>query len=198
MKNNSQIEKKEQRLARPLKVLVPLIKKDLAKIERITESATYEWQVACGGKLAEAKSQVRSEWKTWLQFNFALSYSTAMRYISAWESRKKKRDLTSKSITEHLRNLNPNYALPRQKVDEPSARSIWDGIDTEVFEERQVSSIKERRLKVKMAVELVEAGFRAMSHKLHTDKGGSDDAMRRLDEVRKTLKQAINSNEIAF
>lgn len=183
---------------RPVKVLIPLIKRDLAKIERISENATYESQKACGGKLAEAKPQVKGEWMTWLKFNFALSYDTATRYISAWESSRKKRDLKVKSITEHLRNVNPNYARPRQKVDEPATRSIWDGIDTEVFEERQVSATKERRLKVKMAAELVEAGFRAMSHKFHADKGGSDDAMRRLEEVRTTLKEAISSNEIAF
>jgi hypothetical protein len=44
-------------------------------------------------------------------------------------------------------------------------------------------------LKYKLAMQLIDIGYKALATKLHPDKGGSGDAMSRLNEVRDRLKQ---------
>jgi DnaJ-class molecular chaperone len=44
-------------------------------------------------------------------------------------------------------------------------------------------------LKYKLAMQLIDIGYKALATKFHPDKGGSRDAMSRLNEVRDRLKQ---------
>jgi hypothetical protein len=181
-------------LAESLKVIVPRIKKNLKEMEKIAERATTNVRTAVGRDLNKAQKIVLGKggnWYDWLKDNFAMSRMTANRYMSLAKDRSQ-----STSITEHLRDKNPNYALPRQSVDEQPVRNLLAGIDVEILLEREKSERKEQRIKKLVALELIKAGFRALSLKLHADRGGTDDAMRRLDEVRKALKEAVEDNQI--
>jgi hypothetical protein len=75
--------RKPTTVARPLKVLVPLIKEDLAD----AEAAGLEHYRRAGELLLEAKEQVPyGAWTRWLSTHFALSRKTAYRYMALAES----------------------------------------------------------------------------------------------------------------
>ncbi len=66
----------ERRVARPLKVLVPLIKDDL----RLGDEAALEYYRRAGEKLREAKDQLAGHrWTAWLSKNFEPSRMPAWR-----------------------------------------------------------------------------------------------------------------------
>ena len=68
----------EGRVARPLRVLVPLIKHELAE----GDAAGLEHYRRAGEMLVEAQGQVaRGSWGRWLIQNFELSRRTAYRYM---------------------------------------------------------------------------------------------------------------------
>jgi len=196
------LQKIDRQITESLDVIVKRIKKNLALMVSIAERMTYDQQVEIGKDLLLAERKVTGSWYRWLDKNFSMSIQTAKRYMLAARKEREKHTIAGKrrfrNITEALRDTDPTYALPRHKKNEQPIRNIVDEIDTDIFAERQKTETKERRLKKEMALELVEAGFRALSHKFHSDKGGSDDAMRRLDEVRKILSHAITRNEITF
>src|SRR5215475_10536310 len=69
---------RKNQIARPLKVLVPLIKEE---INAGNEAGLEHYQRA-GEMLLEAKDQVaHGSWSRWLTKNFELSQSTAGRYM---------------------------------------------------------------------------------------------------------------------
>jgi hypothetical protein len=47
---------------------------------------------------------------------------------------------------------------------------------------------QERELQRKLALQLIDIGYKALASKLHPDKGGSREAMSRLNAVRERLK----------
>lgn len=205
MKTNNTIEKTDRRVGQTLRALVPRIKGNLKRMEKIAEQVTYDLRRKIGADLRAAKKIVDSgkatehTWAEWLEKNFTMSYQSANRYISLAGV---PRSSGYTSITEHLRDKNPNYALPRQSVNdfenEAATKKILSGISTGIFVERTLTVSKEKGLKKKMAIELVDAGFRALSIKAHSDTGGSDEVMRRLTEVRTALKDAIEDDDIYF
>jgi hypothetical protein len=50
---------------------------------------------------------------------------------------------------------------------------------------------KEAKLQRRLGVELIDIGYKALESKLHPDKGGSQEAMSRLNRVRSLLKGAL-------
>jgi hypothetical protein len=70
---------RDTQVARPLRVLVPLIKEELDA----GYSAGLEHYRRAGALLIEAKSQLQhGEWRAWLKRNFVLSHETARRYMT--------------------------------------------------------------------------------------------------------------------
>src|SRR5262245_15217120 len=68
----------QSQIARPLKVLVPLIKEEL----EAGDEAGIEHYRHAGEMLLEAREQVsRGSWGPWLGKNFELSKSTAFKYM---------------------------------------------------------------------------------------------------------------------
>jgi hypothetical protein len=202
MNTNHAVEKMDKRVGESLRAIVPRVRVNLKKMEKIAELATTNIRREIGRDLISARTlcgKAKVSFTNWLDNNFSMHQSTAMRYISLAGS-PRSREYTS--ITEHLRDKNPNYALPRQSVtdfeNEAAGKKILSGISTGIFVERTLSESKEKGLKKRMALELVDAGYRALSIKAHADKGGSDEAMRRLTEVRATLKGAIEDDDIYF
>src|SRR4029453_15369356 len=69
----------DTQVARPLRVLVPLIKEELDA----GYHAGLEHYRRAGALLIEAKSQLQhGEWRAWLKRNFVLSHETARRYMN--------------------------------------------------------------------------------------------------------------------
>lgn len=182
----------EGQVARPLSVLVPLIKEDLERIE----DAGLPYKQAVGEKLSEAKRQVKhGEWGSWLQRNFALSQTTAQRYMNFAEATK-----DANSSNRSFSSLNDFH----RQTGSSAYRSVtskrgWhedvkESIDrakreAERIQRENLTRQQEREAEQKLALRLIEIGFKVLAKELHPDRGGSRDAMTRLNRVRDRLKQ---------
>lgn len=174
------------RVARPLKVLVPIIQTDLADID----AAELPIKIKVGGELAEAREQVaHGEWKYWLKDNFTLSHDTASVYMGMWEEDQNALGSEFSSVGEFKKIRAERTKKERAKK---AARKGGAGLS------RADELFKEEKLLRKLALELVDAGYRNLSVKYHPDKGGNSEIMRRLSSVRKTIKQAVERKEIRF
>ena len=175
--------KKEGRIGRPLKILVPLIKEEL----EAGDSAGLEHYRQAGEMLLEARNQVEQyRWGTWLSQNFELSRVTATRYMRLAERIRENPDVSRKDTSLHaaLGYADPNQNRAAWRKVAASAREI----NRELFGQERQTRDDEVRLHREMAEELIDAGYRVLATRLHPDKGGSTAAMKRLNRVREDLK----------
>jgi hypothetical protein len=68
-------------------------------------------------------------------------------------------------------------------------RRSWHSHNVNVLRKVGLERAAEYELKLKLATQLIDIGYKALASKLHPDKGGSPEAMARLNEVRSELKQ---------
>jgi hypothetical protein len=61
----------------------------------------------------------------------------------------------------------------------------------QVWRQEHRAHQRARRRKRQLAREVIDAGYRAVARRVHPDVGGSDDAMRWLQEVRDVLREAV-------
>jgi hypothetical protein len=179
----------DKRVARPLKVLVPLIKQDLHDAKEAADQAGIPYYIAAGEKLIEAKSQLNAmSWGDWLSRNFHLSQSTSIRYMRLART-KGARD-QFETISEFVEpNRHPGH---RPSWTEPVADSLKRlKIESFNLRERDISRAQERKLERELGLNLIDIGYKVLAVKMHPDKtNGSADAMRRLNRVRARLKEA--------
>lgn len=175
------IVKEEHKVARPLKVLVPLIKQDI----QAAQNAGMPYYRAAGEKLIEAKSQLaHGEWQEWLKRNFSLTARTAQNYMQMADAQKRNVFRFS-SLNEFKR---------QRKAERAGGARDAQPIGNKF--ERMANAFKEQKLLRKLAIEIIDAGYRHLSAKYHPDKGGDSDTMRRLSDVRKALKHAVEKRRI--
>jgi hypothetical protein len=74
------------------------------------------------------------------------------------------------------------------KQQQDFRRVLRDVARDEFVQERQARD-DEIKLHRELAEELIDIGYRALATRLHPDRGGSKDAMSRLNRVRDELKQ---------
>lgn len=174
-----------QAVARPLKVLVPLIQRELTA----GDDAGLEHYRQAGEMLLEAREQVAAfKWSGWLTKNFTLSRRTAGRYMQL------------ATVAEQRGGLGMHGANYKTFIGEKISdaerrtgafrpvREFTAHVDTDrLGQERQVRD-EEVGLHRELALELIDIGFKALATRLHPDRGGSKDAMRRLNRVRDELK----------
>jgi hypothetical protein len=187
----SNIEKKEtETLTRPLTVLAPLIRTEL----EAGDEAGIEHYRKAGEMLLEAKDQCdHGSFTGWVERNFHLSIKTAQRYIKLVEVSKTtrasflKKGATLSSLTDSGRAAGhkPTWQAPVQKVmDSVNARAL-------AREREDQTRAQEARLVHTLGHQLIDIGYKALASKLHPDKGGSREAMARLNKVRAILKGAL-------
>jgi len=179
-------------VARPLRVLVPLIRDDLKQ----AEEAGLPHKQAAGLKLLEAKEQMRhGEWGAWLERNFSLSRMTANRYMEFAEAMKKPNvsngDFSSMNDF-HRQTGSSSYRSVTTKRDwhNPVKEAIGK-VNVAALKQDALARQEERALQRKLALSLIDIGYKALASKLHPDKGGSREAMTRLNRVRELLKGAV-------
>jgi hypothetical protein len=174
---------KKQTIARPLKVLVPLIQ---VEIEAGNKAGLEHYRYA-GEMLNEAKDQVaRGSWSAWLRKNFDLSKATAFSYMS----------LARRAESHHPQYLGAETieeALGYQPRRERHAKwsklhAATDRVNVTHFAEERQARDDENKLHRELAIQLIDLGYRALATRLHPDRGGSRDAMTRLNAVRDELK----------
>jgi hypothetical protein len=176
------VTRAKSQVARPLKILVPLIKEELDA----GNQAGLEHYCQAGEMLIEAKEQVPAgSWSRWLKSNFELSQQTARHYVRLAYKKREGQPIGAYRTIED--------ALGQQPRRERHAvwNKVRDAADrvnvTRLADERQ-SRDDEIKLHRELAMQLIDLGYRALATRLHPDRGGSRDAMGRLNIVRDELK----------
>lgn len=184
------------KIARPLKVLVPLIKDDLKHASEAAQQASLPYERAAGEKLIEAKSQMKhGEFVSWVERNFSVKIRQAQRYMALAEHLEKRPASRFSSLSEFIRETSdPNYNLPHtvrpQTWHEP-VKQVINKVNVDKLAEERQSREKETKLIRELAMQLIDIGYKALATKLHPDRGGSSEAMVRLNKVRDILKRAV-------
>lgn len=184
-------------IARPLKVLVPLITTELLA----GDSAGLEHYRRAGEMLLEAKDQLaHGSFQRWIGKNFELSYTTAHRYMRlarAAATHDEDGKSTSRGSFEAERPRSLYDAIGERRVQ---ARAAWrdvfkaaDHVDVERLKEERQTRDEEVDVRRKMALELINLGYKAMATRLHPDRGGSRDAMARLNQIRDELRDVAST-----
>lgn len=173
-------------VARPLRVLVPLIQQELGH----GDAAGLDHYRRAGEMLLEAKEQVgRSDWRGWVTRNFHLSYQTARTYMALASELRQPRPRVftrlSDVIDTHRTTHQPAWHAPVQEA--------VNQIDTETFNRKREAMKRADELTVhrKLAQQLIDIGYKVLARKLHPDAGGSRDAMARLNAVRAALRHFV-------
>lgn len=170
-------------IARPLKTLVPQIQHEL----RAGDEAGLEHYRRAGEMLLEAREQVAAhKWAPWLSKNFALSKTTAWRYM---------RLVThgDDEATTIEAALGYDTARHARQTAQQRIRDVTSRLDTEELGQRRQSRDDERDLHRQLALDLIDAGYRALAPKLHPDIAGSNRAMARLNRVRDELRHVAKT-----
>jgi len=175
--------KPKSQMARPLPVLMPLIQEELSAGAR----AGLEHYRRAGELLLEAREQVAAfKWGKWLSKNFELSRRSAGYYMSLAERIREDPDIVHRGA-QSLRSVTRPDARPAHA----QWREVFDAaknVDVDEFAEVRQARSEEVQLHRDLALELIDIGFRALATRLHPDRGGSKEAMRRLNRVRDELK----------
>ena len=176
--------KAKSQIARPLPVLVPLIQEELAAGDR----AGMEHYRHAGEMLLEARDQVAPfKWSKWLAKNFELSRTTAWRYMKAAEGFPQDAEARSRANVS-LRSIVEPHRRPSHAQWQPVFEATKN-IEVDEFAEARKARAEETQLHRDLALELIDLGYKALATRLHPDvRGGSHNAMRRLNRVRSELK----------
>jgi hypothetical protein len=168
-------------IARPLPVLVPLIQEELGA----GDAAGFAHYRRAGALLLEARDSVAAfKWGAWLSKNFALSRSTAWRYMKLAETGGR---FGAETTIEDALGYKPRR---ERHAEWNPVREVTARVDADRLGQARQAREDEARLHRDLAYELIEIGFKAMAMRLHPDRGGSKDAMRRLNRVREELNVA--------
>ena len=172
-------------IARPLNVLVPMIREEL----QAGNDAGLEHYRRAGEMLLEAKEQVKhGEWGRWIDKNFHLSFKTAQRYMLLTETLEKRRarpESTLSSLVEPSRESHhrPTWHTPVQQ--------ITNRVNVEALASEERARKQEQQLIRQLGTQLIDIGYKVLATKLHPDKGGSTEAMGRLNRVRELLRRTL-------
>src|SRR5271166_1054988 len=177
-------------IMRPVKVLIPLIRADL----KAGHAAGMEYFRAAGEKMLEAKPQLNCGFATWVKTTFNLGYTQAQEYIALYLATQGKQN----SAIAEFRNLDeflryrgrnrPSAGRVRRDyqpdIDKIAARARAAAEAEARRSNERVTLAQERKSQMKLLLKLIDIGYKVLAKELHPDKGGSTDAMTRLQTVR--------------
>src|SRR5262245_30591429 len=194
--NTQMIAPENGRLARPLNVLAPLIREQYKAMQTASEEAEKPYYHVLGELLLEAKTQLPyGEFQEWIKRNCDFSYPSAvvyMRYVKTLPAFQKDRTYTSSNSSPTLDSVaHPNLANQPREIRRTIVEASVRSTPIDRLSQQQQSKEKELRLMRQLADQLIDIGYKVLATKLHPDKGGSREAMARLNEVRRRLKAAI-------
>jgi hypothetical protein len=187
-------------VARPLKMLIPLIQEDLEQARQASERAGMPYYKAAGEKMLEAKPQLaRGEFGPWLKRHFNIGYAHAERYMAfarATDDTQNPRVRGFSSFSDFMRKEggDPGYGRVVRKRDwhEDVKGNIERARrEAERIREADLTRQQEREAEKRLALRLIDIGYKVLAKELHPDKGGDREAMARLGRVRDRLKQSI-------
>jgi hypothetical protein len=172
-------------IVRPLKVLIPMIQGEL----QMGNDAGREHYTNAGTLLIEAKDQVpHGSWGTWLSKNFDMHRSTAAGYMR-WARTQNEGGAAHFSSMRQMTGHSERQREERRSKQHQEFKKVMRDMARDEYVQQRQSLDTEIKLHRDLAEELVDAGYRALATRLHPDRGGSKDAMTRLNRVRDELKQ---------
>jgi hypothetical protein len=187
---------KEQRVMRPLSVLVPLIRDDLKQAKVAVEKAGTPFYQAAGEKLIEAKAQTPGAFMAWVKENCRISQRTANQYMELARKMANgnaipgddEEELSLRAaVRKHTNNKNFGKAAGWQADIKDNVQKARAEAARLAVEEH-LSRSGERDAEKRLALRLIDIGFKVLVKELHPDRGGTKDAMSRLSRVRERLK----------
>jgi hypothetical protein len=186
--------KDREAVARPLRILVPLIQADLQDGRDAAQRAGMPYYQAAGEKMLEARPQIPvGDFQSWVERNFNISYRQASNYMRLAQAHPSTGSaLPVETLSEFIRHTNPNYNRPTPPLDwYGPVNKIVDRVDTETLnlKREELKRVEEHDAQRTLALQLIDIGYKVLARTLHPDKGGSRDAMTRLNAVRDRLKQ---------
>jgi hypothetical protein len=195
--NNLATATKEQTVMRPPKVLAPMIKDDLKQARVAVEKAGTPFYQSAGEKLIEAKAQLeRGTFMAWVKENLRINQRTANQYMELARKMANgnaipgddEEELSLRAaIRKHTGNKNFGKAAGWQAdIKDNVQRARAEAARLAV--EEHLSRSDERDAEKKLALRLIDIGFKVLVKELHPDRGGTKDAMSRLSRVRERLK----------
>jgi hypothetical protein len=172
------------KVARPLKTLIPMIQSELQQ----GNDAGYEYYFRVGEMLLEAKEQVaHGGWGRWLSKNFELGQTQArlyMRYARGQNDGNDAEMSLGAATGETERKRKARHSAQQQEF-----KRVLRDVAADTFVKERQTLENEVKLLRGLAQELIDVGYRALATRLHPDRGGSKDAMVRLNCVRDDLKR---------
>lgn len=184
-------------VARPLHVLVPLIKQDLKLGDEERERAGMDHYRAAGEKMLEAKPQMaRGEFISWITRNFKISKQHAARYMAFARATAGEQKSRYETFSEFMRedggDRGYGKVVRKREWHDPVKEAIGK-VNIDLLMQEALKQKEERALQRKLSLSLIDIGYKALATKLHPDKGGSREAMTRLNRVRDFLRKAVTA-----
>jgi hypothetical protein len=188
-------EQESNEIVRPLRILVPLIKEDLQNGDEAALQAGMPYYEAAGKKMLEAKPQMsHGEFGPWLKRNFNKSRDQCERYMqlaiaTADRQNPRTRNLSSlRELDRHTgRDPRPTGGAVRREYTVPVDIVLERAANIRNLHEESLKREVERKAERRLATELIEIGYKVLATKLHPDRGGSHEAMKRLNHVKNHL-----------
>lgn len=202
------VQEKPPAPVRGLSVLSQLIKQDIQQGEEAAHRAAGPFFEAAGMKLWEAEQHFATwpEFYAWATKAFHRTRPTIdswMKYAVEMNGGKPLKFLEDGSLKRALRPQNKEYKTlsevthPDQKSHHrdkwrTQVKEVVDKVNVTRMAQEKQSKVDESKLMHELAMKLIDIGYRVLAAKLHPDKrGGSKEAMERLNRVRQILKGAI-------
>jgi hypothetical protein len=176
-------QSESRKIARPLKMLIPMIQSELQQ----GNAAGQEHYRLAGEMLIEAKRQVApGTWGKWLTKNFDLSRRQAQVYMQWARMRVDDAQPEFASLSQMTGHTERYHDRAKQQQE---FRRVLRDVARDDFVQARQARDEEIKLHRELAEELIEIGYRALALKLHPDRGGAKIAMSRLNCVHDDLKR---------
>jgi hypothetical protein len=192
-------ETTNQAVARPLKVLVQLIKQDIEKAAEVANEAASPYYQSIGEKLIEAKSnkERKGSWVYYVKQQFNISQVAAWYWMDYAEQ--------AKIITHGYDFTFAEYRRLKRKPPKVETKSeTKTGAETNTSstdgaagnkglsdDARRAAAKLEEEQTRKMALKIIDTGYKVLSKRLHPDVGGDAMDFNRLKTATTQLKELI-------
>jgi hypothetical protein len=177
-----------QQVPRPLDDLAGLIREQLRLSQEAAERAAAPHWFEVGKLLHEAKAQLdHGEFGDWCKRHFKIGPTQRARYMKAAESAVQNfraGKYEAASLEDHLQGTSYQTGGKTGAAPHPAYAAHSAALDHD-----QLKRAEEHDLRRKLVLKLIDRGYKSLASELHPDKGGSTDAMTRLNEVRNAMKR---------
>jgi hypothetical protein len=187
---------------RPARTLISLINDALEQGDKAAAAAAMPFYRTAGLLMLEAKTQMpHGEFTSWLNRNIKRSKSQCSHYMELARATADGQKLTANDFSSlkdfRRRHLGHDVPTTGGSMRKPSwqepVKDAIGKVNLDALKQDALARQEERALQRKLALSLIDIGYKALASKLHPDKGGSREAMARLNRVRDILRDAVSS-----